>query len=344
VVVFTDGESFDGPGPLQSAGRALRRAGITVVVIPVGDVRGARIPESNGDWHRDANGKEVITTRRDDLLQAMTQSANGEFIPAAAPDPVGDARRALSHLNRARAADRTAADAVPRAWIFALVAALMLLAQTLTRRSAALIAVALMIGTGSARAQRPSFGNRLLARGDTARARQAFAADAKSRPNDTAWFNAGTSALVAGDLATAADELQRAALSLDPGLRQRALYNLGTAYLLQARRDSTRRDTLLAAASTRLQQALLLAPADRNAKFNFELARRLRPPPRPSSSGGAKSKSGVQPPPPPRGGRSGMTPAEADQVLSAMERAERETRQRQYQRVRRGEPPLGPDW
>jgi hypothetical protein len=139
--------------------------------------------------------------------------------------------------------------------------------------------------------------------------------------------------------------LQRAALSLDPALRQRALYNLGTAYLMQARRDTVQRDTLLSAASTRLQQALLLAPDDRNAKFNFELARHLRPPPKASSGGGAKSKAPPKPaPPPPTGARAGMTPAEADQVLSAMERAERETRQRQYQRVRRGEPPPGPDW
>jgi tetratricopeptide (TPR) repeat protein len=201
-----------------------------------------------------------------------------------------------------------------------------------------------MVGAGPVGAQRPAPGNRLLARGDTARARQAFAADVKSQPNDTAWFNAGTSALVAGDLATAADELQRAALSLDPGLRQRALYNLGTAYLMQARRDTAQQDTLLSAAASRLQQALLLAPDDRNAKFNYELARHLRPPPK-SSSGGGKSKTKAPPPPPPpSGGRTGMTPAEADQVLSAMERAERDTRQRQQQRVRRGEPPPGPDW
>ena len=75
VVVFTDGEAFDGPGPLESAGRALRRAGVTVVAVPVGDIRGARIPEADGDWHRDAAGNVVITTRRDDLLQAMAQAA-----------------------------------------------------------------------------------------------------------------------------------------------------------------------------------------------------------------------------------------------------------------------------
>ena len=36
--------------------------------------------------------------------------------------------------------------------------------------------------------------------------------------------------------------------------------------------------------------------------------------------------------------------AEAEQVLSAMERAERATRQGQYQHQRRSPPPTGPDW
>ena len=112
IVVFSDGESFDPAGALETAGRALRRAGITLVAVPVGDVRGARIPE-NGEFHRDAaTGKEVITSRRDDLLQQAIQAANGVFIPAAAPDPVGEARRALSHLKRAPATDRAVADMI----------------------------------------------------------------------------------------------------------------------------------------------------------------------------------------------------------------------------------------
>ncbi|HEY4100851.1 MAG TPA: VWA domain-containing protein [Gemmatimonadales bacterium] len=348
IVVFTDGETFDGPHPLETAGAGLRRAGITLIAVPVGDIRGARIPDPDGSWHRDQIGREVVTVRRDDLLQAAVQSANGVMIAANAPDPVGDVRRVLAHLHRIRTSDRSAADLVPRAWIFALVAALVLLAHTLTRRSAALIGIMLAIGVARAGAQRPSTGSRLLLRGDTMRARQAFTAEIKRRQTDSAWFNAGTSALMARDLPTAIAELQRATMSVDPALRQRALYNLGTAYLLSARRDSTQRDSLLNAASTQLQQALLLAPNDRNAKFNFELARRMKPPPKPSSSSKGKSGgTGNRPPPPPPpsgGGRSGMTPAEADQVLNAMERAERDTRQNQNQRMRRGEPQLGPDW
>src|ERR1019366_5662842 len=187
----------EGNSALESTGNALRRAGITLIAIPEGSVEGARIPDPESTWHRDNTGKVVITTRRDDLLQIVTTAANGVFIPAGAPDPVGDARRALAHLNRAPAADRVAADMVPRAWIFALVAVVLLLAQTLTRRTAALAALALMLGAHNSTAQRPSAGNRLLVHGDTVHARQAFTADARQRHSDTAWFNAGTSSLIA---------------------------------------------------------------------------------------------------------------------------------------------------
>ncbi|HEY4322248.1 MAG TPA: VWA domain-containing protein [Gemmatimonadales bacterium] len=348
IVVLSDGETFEGTSAMASAGAALRRSGVTLVAIPVGDMRGARIPDPDGGWHHDIDGKVVITVRHDELLRAATDAAHGVFIPAGATDPVGDTRRALAHLNRSVAHDHVAADLVPRAWIFALVAALLLLLQALTRRSAALIAVALMVGgVRTARAQRPSAGTRLLRRGDTVDARAAFAAAAHKESSDTAWFNAGTSALVGGDLPTAISSLERATLSLDPALRQRALYNLGTAYLMQARHDTAQRDTLLASAAAKLRESLLLSPSDRNAKYNYELARRLRPPPPPTSS---KSKPGQgnskSPPPRPQPGRqpSGMTPAQADQVLSAMERAEQQTRQGLNQRARRGELPPGPDW
>ncbi|MES1259855.1 MAG: hypothetical protein ABUL71_04605, partial [Gemmatimonadota bacterium] len=119
-----------------------------------------------------------------------------------------------------------------------------------------------------------------------------------------------------------------------------------TAYLMQARKDSAKRESLLSDAASQLRQALLLAPGDRSAKYNYELARRLTPPPNSSASGPKPKGNGGsgQPPPPPGGGRGGMTPAEAEQVLTAMERAERDTRQHQYARTRKGEPPMGPDW
>ncbi len=343
IVMFTDGESFDGDAALAAAGRAVARAGISLVTVPVGSVAGARIPEPGGGWHKDASGQEVVTVRRDDLVQLVTNAAHGVVISPESLDPVSDVRQALARLQGAPAADRTGARPVPRAWILALLAAVMVMAHAITRRSAALAILFLAIGLGRAAAQRPSTGTRFLERGDTTRAATAFLRDARASGSDTAWFNSGTSDLVSGHFTAAIDALQRATLSLDPDLRRRALYNLGTAYLLQARRDTAQRDTLLSAAAAQLQQALLLDPNDVNAKYNYELARRPRPPASPSSAPKPRSGGGGGggPQPPPRGT---MTRAEAEQVLSAMERAEQQTRRSLYQRQAHGAPVRGPDW
>jgi Ca-activated chloride channel homolog len=345
IVLFSDGESFEGEEALRAAGAALKKDRISLVVVTVGDTKGTKIPEPGGGFHRDQNGLEVGTVRRDDLMKFVTTEAGGVLITPVSPDPVGEARRVLDRLARAPASDRTAATLIPRAWLFALAAGLLLLIQAMTRRSAALIGVVLAMGMGTASAQRPSQGSRLITRGDSVRASAAFAAEARALGTDTAWYNAGTSALRAGELPAAIASLQRATTSLDPDLRRRALYNLGTALLQQARRDSTRRDTLLRAASAQLQSALLLDPSDKSAKFNYELARRLRPPtpPKPPPSGGGRG-GGAPKPEPPKRAKSGMTQAEAEQVLGAMERAERNTRMSQNAQQKSGRSMLGPDW
>ncbi len=346
IVIFTDGESFEDPGALQAAGTALAKDRISLIAVTVGDVRGARIPEAGGGFHRDGKGEEVVTVRRDDLMKLVIDAAGGVLITPSSPDPVGEAGRVLDRLARAPVSDRTATTLVPRGWIFALVAALLLLLQTVTRRSAALIAMALLIGAGTpASAQRPSAGSRYVKQGDSARASAAFALEARRLGSDTAWYNAGTSSLITGDLPSAVAALQRASASLDPELRRRALYNLGTALLLQARRDSTRRDTLLRAASSQLQSALRLDPTDKKAKFNYELVRRLQPPVPPKPPPTSGGRGGGQPrPEPPTPARTGMTQAEAEQVLNAMERAERNTRLAQNSQRRTTRSRLGPDW
>jgi hypothetical protein len=248
VVLFTDGEAFDGEDAVVSGADALAKERIALVTVPLGGVTGARIPDGEGGWHRDGLGNEVITLRRDDLLQAMTRAAEGTLIDAEAPDPAGDVRRVLDRLDRRTVRDQMAADLVPRAWIFALAALLLVAVQTVTRRSAALIGIALAVGVAPLAAQRPSPGWRWLARGDTARAVEAFRRDVERAGSDTAWYNAGTAALAARDLAGALGALDRATLALDPGLRRQALYNLGTAQLTLARSDTARRDSLLGAA------------------------------------------------------------------------------------------------
>jgi len=268
------------------------------------------------------------------------EAAEGTLVPNEAADQGGAVRDLVSAMKRSPTSATRTADLVPRAWIPGLVAALLLLAYTIARPGPALIGLAGLLVLGrSAEAQRPTAGGRALAAGDPTRAAAEFLKEAGTgRAKDTAFYNAGTAALQAGRLEVARGALVEAAKSLDPGLRYRALYNLGLVGLLAARADTSRQEELLDDATDRLRQALLLEPSSARAKWNLELAERRRPPPPPQSGGGNA-------PPPPTGGPKAPEPkppqpeprdlsqSQAEQILNSMERRERLTREEQQRRM-----------
>ncbi|MDP3910608.1 MAG: hypothetical protein Q8Q14_09445, partial [Gemmatimonadales bacterium] len=176
----------------------------------------------------------------------------------------------------------------------------------------------------------------------------------RRQDDDTAWYNAGTAALAAGNTEVARASLGRAAASLDPDVRFRALYNLGLLALRQARADSAQRGTHLADAERAYREALLLRPRHVRAKWNLELATRMRggngssppppPPPPPSpeaGGGGGAGQSEVPRPPTPL---SGLSEAQADQVLRSIGQEELRTRRDRTGRTRRATPAGVKDW
>ena len=338
LVVFTDGETHDSVDLAVSAAKALGSAGVTLIMVGEGDTLGTRIPlrDENGQltgYKTDNEGQIVRTWRRDDVLKSVTDAANGLLVSGNSSDQAGAVRRVVDGLERAATRERRREDLTPRGWLFGLGAVLMLGLQIVLRRGPALAVLLLGVLFGRrAEAQRPSSGDRLLRRGDTAGAALAFVRDASKRVSaDTALFNAGTAALARHELGASAQWLAGAARSLDPELRFRALYNLGLAALLQSLRDSTKRSELRDEAATRLREALLLRPESREAKWNLELAENPIPPP--SGGGGAKQPKPprqTQPNPNPRS--SAISPSEAEQILNSVERTERDVRAEQSRR------------
>jgi Ca-activated chloride channel family protein len=345
LVVFTDGEAHDTLTDVVRQAEALKAAGVHLILVAEGTPAPARIPirDSTGtllEYKRDEDGTVIQTQRRDDILRAVVDAAEGTLVPNEASDQGGAVRDLVSAMKRSPTSATRTADLVPRAWIPGLVAALLLLAYTIARPGPALIGLAGLLVLGrSAEAQRPTPGGRALAAGDPTRAAAEFLKEAGTgRAKDTAFYNAGTAALQAGRLAVARGALVEAAKSLDPGLRYRALYNLGLVDLLAARADTSRQEELLDDATDRLRQALLLEPSSARAKWNLELAERRRPPPPPQSGGGSA-------PPPPSGGPKTPEPrppqpeprdlsqSQAEQILNSMERRERLTREEQQRRM-----------
>jgi Ca-activated chloride channel homolog len=345
LVLFTDGEAHDTLTEVVRQAEALKEAGVHLIVVAEGGASPARIPvrDSAGalvEYKRDDEGTVIQTQRRDDVLHAVVEASEGTLVPAETADQGGAVRDLVAAMKRSPTSATRTADLVPRAWIPALAAALLLLGYTLARPGPALIGLAgVLLLARPAEAQRPSAGGRALAAGDPARAAAEFLKEASAgHARDTAFYNAGTAALEAGRLDVARGALAQATKSLDPALRYRALYNLGLAGLLAARADTSRQEEMLEDAIDRLRQALLLQPASARAKWNLELAERRRPPPPPSGGGGGA-------PPPPSGGaqspeqrpeqpeQKALSQSQAEQILNSMERRERMTREEQQRRM-----------
>jgi Ca-activated chloride channel family protein len=356
LVLFTDGEAHDTLPEIVAQAAALEEAGVRLVVVAEGRPEPTRIPirDSAGtitEYKQDADGAIVRTQRRDDVLRAMVDAAEGTLVPSEVADQAGAVRDLVAAMKRSPSSETRIADLVPRAWIPVLSAALLLVLYTLARPGPALVGLAgILVAGGAATAQRPAAGDRALAAGDPAAAAAAFLAEAsRGTAKDTAFYNAGTAALEAGRFDVARGALAQAAKSLDPALRYRALYNLGLAGLLAAGADTTRQEEFLDDAVDRLRQALLLEPSSERAKWNLELADRRRPPP-PAGGGGG----GGGTPPPTGGGQreqqrgdtppQGLSQSQAEQILNSMERRERETRAEQQRRLQAGSSGGVKDW
>ena len=356
LVLFTDGEGHDSLELALQEARRLNGLGIHLILVAEGGREPAKIPvrDERGEfvgWQQDETGASIETGRRDDILGAVADAAQGTIVAAELPDQAGAVRDLVASYKRATATESRTQRGRPRAWIPLLLAAIVLSTQTLTRRTAALIALALLCAP-RLNAQRRSAAEKAWDQGNVRSAAEAYLAELKAHPDDdTAWYNSGTAALGAGDPALARSSLSRASASLDPDLRFRALYNLGLLALLEARVDSTNRETLLTDAERAYREALLLKPHHIHAKWNLEIVNRMRrsaggqankpnPPPPPSPGGGA----GAPPPPPPGTRSSGLSESQADQVLRSIGQEELRTRRDRTGRTRRAAAAGIKDW
>ena len=341
LVVFTDGEAHDSLPEVMLAARRLADDGVHLVLVAEGGRAPARIPvrDDRGQlqgWQQDEDGAVIQTARHDEVLGAVADAAQGTLVAADLPDQAGAVRDLVASYKRSRSTESRAERDRPRAWIPLTLAAAVLLWASLAGRTAALIGLALVVGAGTATAQAAA-EKRPLEPGDRARH---FEQLARRGADDTTWYNLGTEALEAGDAANARTALAKAATSLDPEIRFRALYNLGLLGLREARADSARREPHLADAERAYREALLLKPHHLPAKWNLELTIRERRgggPSRPPPQGGGQASGAPSPatPPPPSGGNAGqLSPRQATEILNSISEQELRTRKDRTGRAR----------
>jgi Ca-activated chloride channel family protein len=371
LVVFTDGEAHDTLPGIVLAAQRLQATGVRLILVAEGGRAPTRIPvrDDRGallGYQKDADGNVIETARRDDILGAVADAAQGTLVAADLPDQAGAVRDLVASYRRARASETRAERGRPRAWLPLMLAVMVLVAQAASRRTAALLGIALAcLVAPHAAAQRPrpspppppphprSAAEKAWDREDVRRAHAAYVAElATNRKDDAAWYNAGTAAMADSDAETAQASLAHAAASLDPDLRFRALYNLGLLALRQAAADSVGRDGHLGDAERAYREALLLQPRDAAAKWNLELAVRRRGggsssqsnhpqsgggSSGPSGSGGGGSRGGG-------GAQAALSESQAEQVLRSIGQQELKTRRDRTGQTRHAAEPGVKDW
>jgi Ca-activated chloride channel family protein len=294
----------------------------------------------------------------------VARVADGEFIPANVNDKGTRIARALSSLEaRRRAAEAGLAMPARYQWLLGLAVLLLLfdawhadggrlrarwLPSGLRRRLGAGAAVfaagALTLAPRSAQSQ--SVADRALEEyraGRTVEALRSFR-DAVARGDRTprTLYNFGTVLLAADSLDAAVDALERASFGTAPALRDRALYNLGLAQLNRARKaEGEERLASVRGALASFRTLLLSNPKDADARWNYEIALRLRRTPPPSGGGAREDEQSL---PQPQRDPSGMSQQQAQQLLDAAGRDERDTQSRRRRVPQRDRPPGGKDW
>ncbi|MFI5243915.1 MAG: VWA domain-containing protein [Gemmatimonadales bacterium] len=361
LVILSDGEAFDDRAATLAAARVARAAEIEIVTVGFGTEAGASIPVREGVnvvAKRDADGQMVITRYDPALLRDIAAAGGGEFIAAAESDKGTRIRQALMRLDQQQ---RDVAEGLSRplrlTW-FLLPALLLLLFDSWRADGGsfervgrvlrlAAPALVMVLHPAAARAQSSSDAMAWFKAGNALQAARIWRSqitDGDKRP--VTLFNYGTAMLAADSLDLAAEALERAALSPEAEVRQRALYNLGLAQLRRGLRaeDGDRRP--LDAAISAYRALLLQRSDDADAKWNYELALRLQQ--KQGGGGGDRNdQKGQRQPQPQRAepdDSRAMSRQQAEQLLSSAARDEKETQARRQRGTRQEKPPGKKDW
>jgi Ca-activated chloride channel homolog len=368
LVIMSDGEAFEPPEDVAEAGKRAAEAGVVVVTVGFGSTTGSTIPirtSAGTTYKRDENGEVVVTRHAPEMLQAAATAAGGTFIEASATDKAARVRRALASLRRVGRAADAGRDRQPRFQLFVLPAVLLVMLDTLlaerrgrrrpaaaaARAAAAMLLLALAL-PAPLLADEGADGDRLFRAGRYAEAAAAYkrAIDG-GNGSPRLLYNYGTALLAAERADDALSVLERAAATRDLDLRYRALFNLGLIYLNRARglKEDEAATQAYSAAQEAYRRALRLRPNELDAKWNYELTLKRRPPQSGGGGGGGGEQEhrNAQPEPAPSTAQrpqGGLDQQRAEQLLNSAAREERDVQSRKQQQRQPERPPGGKDW
>ena len=311
VVLVSDGEDFAGTFADKAA--ALHQKGIAVFTAGVGTAQGSTLvdidPKNGKPVQKvDASGVPIVTHLDEDSLRTIADAGGGTYVRLSSSDSLLALRNDLAALDQTPiGADRYTVP-VERFQPFAIAAFVLLLLSWFVparlpllafarlrparpHAGLALVLVALLAGAcGSSDSlrQKNDAANQLYDAGDYQGALDAYQQLLAQRPDvDQLSYNAGNALDRLGDYERAVTETQRALPPSDTALGDATYYALGNHLLALGRLED---------AYNAYRSALLLDPADADAKYNLEITLALlnsqQQPPNDNQNQGSNNQNG----------------------------------------------------
>jgi Ca-activated chloride channel family protein len=275
IILMSDGEDFG--AEMAEAIKLAESNRISIFTLGIGTETGAPIPMEGGGFKKDENGNMVLTRLQTESLKKLAESTGGVYAAAT----IGDEDLNKIYVEPLRGKGQIGATAEREKiyherfqWLLFGALLLMLLewlipplirrkdSKELNSRSQSIAIILIFLGMNLA----GSFTTEALAEDDS---------DAGSRSETTVptpgleveAFNQGVGQYRSGDFKGAEDKFKAAAQSSDPGLRAKALYNLGSARAQQGRFKES---------AAALDEALKLDPDNQRIKENLEFVRQQK--------------------------------------------------------------------
>lgn len=131
IIIITDGENFEDDAVAEAARAA--SAGIQVDVIGVGSGNGAPIPVKGrkGEYMTDQNGAPVVTKLDEATAQEIAKAGKGIYLSGASSSVTSELDEQLSKLKKSEYQRLTSSPAAELFPIFAIIALLILLVDTI---------------------------------------------------------------------------------------------------------------------------------------------------------------------------------------------------------------------
>ena len=323
VLIVTDGES--GEGDMDAAAEALRGEELPVFAIGVGSVKGGPVPADTADapepYHRDHIGRVVVSRLEEGDLRRVAGSSGGVFARWDQPDKMRALVAGLGQVKPRTLAARKSNEGADRyQWplgvmVVSLATAEMLAFVTLSRRRkgrnagtpgrrksqsrppfrrsavppAVPVSLLLLVTLAAASCSPVHRGERLYHKGKYPEAYDVFRRGLERDSSARLAFDAGSALYRLERYDEAVAAFRRS--SRTPELRQKSLYNLGNALVRAAEERPGESEPLLDAVAA-YEEALRLAPADADARWNLEVTLRRLGDDRTSGGSSGRGRAG----------------------------------------------------